>query len=142
MNYVYKILFFCVIQNSSPYQDYILLFVITIQEFFAIYVIKMIKISYIWYTDKKEIFSHMYGNSEWSIAKAYIRKGFLIYEEMRKYFPIYEEAYMTLQLFHSEFPYMMRKILFSFYQCKYASLPPQVGVCGSSCSGRAVCGFC
>jgi hypothetical protein len=40
-----------------------------------------------------------------------MRKAFLIYEEMRKYFPIYEEAispymrsrYMTLQLLHSEF---------------------------------------
>jgi hypothetical protein len=27
-----------------------------------------------------------------SVAKSYMRKGFLIYEEMRKYFPIYEEA--------------------------------------------------
>jgi hypothetical protein len=24
-------------------------------------------------------------------AKSYMRKGFLIYEEMRKFFPIYEE---------------------------------------------------
>ncbi len=27
-----------------------------------------------------------------AVAKAYFRKGFLIYEEIRKYFPIYEEA--------------------------------------------------
>jgi hypothetical protein len=27
-----------------------------------------------------------------AVAKSYVRKGFLIYEEMRKYFPIYEEA--------------------------------------------------
>jgi hypothetical protein len=27
-----------------------------------------------------------------SVAKSYVRKGFLIYEEMRKYFVIYEEA--------------------------------------------------
>jgi hypothetical protein len=27
-----------------------------------------------------------------AIAKSYMRKGFLIYEEMRKYFPRYEEA--------------------------------------------------
>jgi hypothetical protein len=27
-----------------------------------------------------------------ALAKSYIRKGFLIYEEMGKYFPIYEEA--------------------------------------------------
>ncbi len=26
------------------------------------------------------------------VAKSYMRKGFLIYEEMRKYFPIYKEA--------------------------------------------------
>jgi hypothetical protein len=29
-------------------------------------------------------------------AKSYMRKSFLIYEEMRKFFPIYEESYMTL----------------------------------------------
>ncbi len=27
-----------------------------------------------------------------AVAKSYMRKGFLIYEEKRKYFPIYEEA--------------------------------------------------
>ncbi len=27
-----------------------------------------------------------------AVAKSYMREGFLIYEEMRKYFPIYEEA--------------------------------------------------
>jgi hypothetical protein len=27
-----------------------------------------------------------------AVAKSYMSKGFLIYEEMRKYFPIYEEA--------------------------------------------------
>ncbi len=27
-----------------------------------------------------------------AIAKSYVRKGFLIYEEMRKYLIIYEEA--------------------------------------------------
>ncbi len=27
-----------------------------------------------------------------AVAKSYIRKGFLIYGEMRKYFPIYEEG--------------------------------------------------
>jgi hypothetical protein len=44
-----------------------------------------------------------------SVAKAYMRKGFLIYEEMRKYLTKYEEAlvilYMTLRRIHSEFPY-------------------------------------
>ncbi len=28
----------------------------------------------------------------WSVAKSYMRKGFLIYEEMRKYLTIYETA--------------------------------------------------
>jgi hypothetical protein len=27
-----------------------------------------------------------------SVAKSYMRKGFLLYEEMRKYFTIFEEA--------------------------------------------------
>jgi putative heme iron utilization protein len=27
-----------------------------------------------------------------AVAKSYMRKAFLIYEKMRKYFPIYEEA--------------------------------------------------
>ncbi len=27
-----------------------------------------------------------------AVSKSYMRKGFLIYEEMRKYLPIYEEA--------------------------------------------------
>ncbi len=27
-----------------------------------------------------------------AVAKSYMRKGFLIYEEMLKYFPIYEET--------------------------------------------------
>jgi hypothetical protein len=27
-----------------------------------------------------------------AVAKSYMRKGFLTYEEMRKYFPIYEKA--------------------------------------------------
>ncbi len=41
------------------------------------------------YTDKKENCPHIckYGNSEWSCCKV-MRNGFLIYEEMRKYFPI------------------------------------------------------
>jgi hypothetical protein len=37
-----------------------------------------------------------------------MRKGFLIYEEMHKYFPIYEEAVIVIDDFAtapSEFPY-------------------------------------
>jgi hypothetical protein len=84
-----------------------------------------------------------YGNSESTLIKkkikfssyirkfrveqlqshTYMRKGFLIYEEMLKYFPIYEEAVRvshickTLQLLLSEFPYIRDKFDFLFYQC-------------------------
>jgi hypothetical protein len=46
------------------------------------------------YTDKKEnqIFLIYKEIQSEAVAKSYMRKGFLIYEEMRKYFPIYEEA--------------------------------------------------
>ncbi len=45
-------------------------------------------------TDKKEnlivlIYKEILSGA---VAKSYMRKGFLIYEEMRKYFPIYGEA--------------------------------------------------
>jgi hypothetical protein len=45
------------------------------------------------YTDKKEnqIFLIYREIQSGAVAKSY-RKGFLIYEEMGKYFPIYEEA--------------------------------------------------
>ncbi len=46
------------------------------------------------YTDKKEnqIFLIYKEIQSGEVAKSYMRKGLLIYEEMRKYFPIYEEA--------------------------------------------------
>ncbi len=45
-------------------------------------------------TDKKEnqIFLIYKEIKTGAVAKSYMRKGSLIYEEMRKYFPIYEEA--------------------------------------------------
>ncbi len=46
-------------------------------------------------TDKKEkkISSYMYKEIQsGAVAESYMRKGFLIFEEMCKYFPIYEEA--------------------------------------------------
>ncbi len=56
-----------------------------------------------------------------AIAKSYMRKGFLIYEEMHKYLTIYEEAVshvcMSLQLLHYEFPDIWGKFTFLFYQC-------------------------
>ncbi len=46
------------------------------------------------YTDKKENQSFlMYKEIQsGAVAKSYMRMGQLIYEEMRKYFPKYEEA--------------------------------------------------
>ncbi len=46
------------------------------------------------YTDKKEkkIFLIYKEIQSGAVAKSYMRKGFLIYEEKRKYFPIYEET--------------------------------------------------
>jgi hypothetical protein len=41
---------------------------------------------------KKIKFSSYMEIQSGAVAKSYIRKGFLIYEEMLKYFPIYEEA--------------------------------------------------
>jgi hypothetical protein len=46
------------------------------------------------YTDKKQnqtflIYKEIKSGA---VAKSYMRKVFLKYEEMRKYFPIYEEA--------------------------------------------------
>ncbi len=46
------------------------------------------------YTEKKEnkIFLKYKEIQSGAVAKSYLRKSFLIFEEMRKYFPIYEEA--------------------------------------------------
>jgi hypothetical protein len=43
------------------------------------------------YTEKKchKIFLIYREIQSGAVAKSYMRKGFLIYEEMRKYFPIY-----------------------------------------------------
>jgi hypothetical protein len=43
------------------------------------------------HTDKKNFLIYRKIQSG-AVAKSYMRKGFLIYEEMRKYFPIYGEA--------------------------------------------------
>jgi hypothetical protein len=58
-----------------------------------------------------------------SVAKSFMRKGFLIYEEMRKYLvQLYSIwggrwSFMTLQPLPSEFPYIWVKFYFLFYQC-------------------------
>jgi hypothetical protein len=43
-------------------------------------------------TEKKKNFLIYKGNQSGAVAKSYIWKGFLIYEELRKYFPIFEKA--------------------------------------------------
>jgi hypothetical protein len=45
-------------------------------------------------TDKKEnqIFLICKDIKNGAVAKSYMRKGFLIYEEMRKYLTVYEET--------------------------------------------------
>jgi hypothetical protein len=53
-----------------------------------------VDLSTLHHTDKKEnqnflIYKEIQSGA---VAKSYMRKGFLIYEEMGKYFPIYEEA--------------------------------------------------
>ena len=42
---------------------------------------------------KKTKFPSYIGKFRWDRVQSYMRKGFLIYEEMRKFFPIYEEAF-------------------------------------------------
>ncbi len=51
------------------------------------------------------------------VAKSNMRKGFLKYDEIRRYLNIYEEAGMTLQPIPSESPYISGKFCFLFYQC-------------------------
>ncbi len=62
------------------------------------------------YTDKKEnkIFIIYKEIQMGSSVKSYKRKGFVIYEEMRKYFPKYEEALVIYDFAanHSEFSYI------------------------------------
>ncbi len=41
---------------------------------------------------EKKIFLISQEIQSGAVEKSYMRKGFLIYEDMRKYFPIYEEA--------------------------------------------------
>ncbi len=67
--------------------------------FLGIFVTKfgIVSLQWIWngsYTDKKEnqIFLIYKKILSGAVAKSSMRKGFLIYEEIRKYFPMYEEA--------------------------------------------------
>jgi hypothetical protein len=56
--------------------------------------VKSLRLVFTGCTDKKEnqiflIYKEIHSGA---VAKSYMRKGFLIYEEMRKYFPINGEA--------------------------------------------------
>jgi hypothetical protein len=51
-------------------------------------------------------------------VKSYMWKGFLIYEEMRKYFNIYEEAISHISPCNRSFlNFLMENLNFLFYQC-------------------------
>ncbi len=76
----------------------------------------------LWFcTDKKEnkIFLIYKENLSGSGAKSYMRKGFLMYEEMRKFFPIYEEAVSHIWLCTRSLLISLYrgKSYFPFYQC-------------------------
>ena len=68
------------------------------------------------HTEKKKIkFSSYIRKFRVEQLQSYMRKGFLIYEQMRKYFPVYEEA-VIYDFANAPFwiSLYMRKILFPF----------------------------
>ncbi len=80
------------------------------------------------YTDKKEnqkfssyvrkfrmeqLHSHI-----WLMATSYMRK----YLRISSYIIGSPSSYMTLQLLHSEFPYIWGKFYFLFYQCRFTAM--------------------
>jgi hypothetical protein len=64
------------------------------------------------YTDKKEnkIFLIFKEIRNGAVAKSYMRKGYLIYEEIRKYLVIYEEAVYDFATAPFRMTLYMRKI--------------------------------
>ncbi len=83
------------------------------------------------YTDKKEneIFPIYEEIQSGAVVKSYMREGFLIYEEMRKYFPIYMRRSLVIYEFATA-PFWislyMRKICFLFYQCTPGEKSPDM----------------
>ncbi len=56
----------------------------------------------------------------WAVAKSYMRQGFLIYKEMRKYLTIYEEAVSHIWLCNCSIQNFLineENLIFFFYQC-------------------------
>ncbi len=89
------------------------------------------------YTDKKETkFSSYIRKFRWgSVAKSYLRKGFLIYEEMRKYLTIFEEAVSHIWLcnrFHlNEENFILFLSLYCCNQPKIITVTVFKDICGS-----------
>ncbi len=79
--------------------------------------------SFTWYTDKKEnqIFLIYREIQSGAVAKSFMTNGLLIYGEIFSHFLINvlgsPSTYMTLQLLHSEFPYIWGKFYLIFFQC-------------------------
>ncbi len=78
----------------------------------------------LYYTEKKKIkfYSYIYkGIQSGAVVKSCMRKGFLIYEKMLKYFPIYEESVSDTVYDFATAPFWislyMRKFYFLFNQC-------------------------
>ncbi len=71
------------------------------------------------HTDKKEnqIFLIYKEIQSGAVAKSYIRKGFLVYEEMGKYFPMYEEAVSHIWICNCSILNFLIYEDFIFYQC-------------------------
>jgi hypothetical protein len=66
-------------------------------------------------------------------AKPYMRNGFLIYEEIRKYFTIYEAVSQIQYDFApdpSKFPYMRGTFSFLFFSVVFGNLTRDGGVGG------------
>ncbi len=71
-----------------------------------------------------------------SVAKSNMRKGFLVYEEMHKYFTIYEEAVIVIDDFAPDISLDMRKILFYFLSVYKKEQCPQYEVYSLSRDGE------
>jgi hypothetical protein len=72
---------------------------VSVVETYACNKERLTSMKYTRYTDKKEnqIFLIYREIQSGAVAKLYnMRKGFLLYEEMRKFFPIYEEAVSSI----------------------------------------------
>ncbi len=93
------------------------------------------------YTDKKEkqIFLIYKEIQSGAFAKSYMRKGLLIYEEMRKYFPIYEEAVSHIWLCNwsiLNFLIYEENLIFFFYQCIGIPIAPSRRMLETLFAGR------